>query len=551
MAGRATVLCAARRSGTFFFRRAAAGFEIAVVVAMLSSVGGGPGAPSAGALRHASAAGAAGPDSAAGTKAAPARVVLGPQPRTAGARALELTSNWAGLVDNHGPFTSVAATWTVPAVQPSPLSQVSATWVGLDGASPTDSTIIQAGTTQATVAGQTSYFAWYELYPLASVVVGNVSPGDVVHVAIAQVGPGSWSIAVDDRSSGQGFTTTAAYAGPALSAEWIEEAPLIGGQLSTLADFGSVGFQAVTVDGSPPTAVDQIDMVGPAGATIAAPTSAGASGGSFAVSYVQSGASSHSGYDLVGSDGGVFVFPEGQSGGYYGSLPGLGVSVHDVVGMVPSPDDRGYFLVGSDGGVFAFGDAPFEGSLPGLGVHVGDIRGIVPTGDNRGYFLVGSDGGVFAFGDAQYLGSLPGRGIGVSDVIGIAATPSDHGYWVVRSDGSIDAFGDAPALGSALGTRSAVSGIAATPDGGGYWVVTQNGSTYPFGDAGAYGSLPALGIAPARPVIGLVPTADDQGYWLIGSDGGIFAFGDAPFVGSLPGLRVHVGDIVGAVPTQV
>ena len=28
-----------------------------------------------------------------------------------------------------------------------------------------------------------------------------------------------------------------------------------------------------------------------------------------------------SGYDMVGSDGGVFVFPVGQSGGYYGRCP--------------------------------------------------------------------------------------------------------------------------------------------------------------------------------------------------------------------------------------
>ena len=65
-----------------------------------------------------------------------------------------------------------------------------------------------------------------------------------------------------------------------------------------------------------------------------------------------------SGYDLVGSDGGVFVFPTGQSGGFYGSLPGLHVSVDDIVGMVPTADDQGYFLVGSDGGVFAFGERP-------------------------------------------------------------------------------------------------------------------------------------------------------------------------------------------------
>jgi hypothetical protein len=257
-----------------------------------------------------------------------------------------------------------------------------------------------------------------------------------------------------------------------------------------------------------------------------------------------------SGYDLVGQDGGVFVFPTGPTGGYYGSLPGLGVHVSDITGIVPSPDDEGYFLVGRDGGVFAFGDADYLGSLPGLHVSVDNIKGIVPTSDNRGYFLVGADGGVFAFGDADYLGSLPGDGIHRSDIIGIAANPSDHGYWLVAADGTVYAFRNAAALGSAHGTPSPVSSIASTPDGGGYWIVTQDGGVYPFGDAESFGSLPALGATPAHPVIGLVPTADDSGYWLIGSDGGIFAFGDAPFVGSLPGLGVHVSDIVGAVPTS-
>jgi kumamolisin len=258
-----------------------------------------------------------------------------------------------------------------------------------------------------------------------------------------------------------------------------------------------------------------------------------------------------SGYDLVGQDGGVFVFPTGQSSGYFGSLPGLGVQVDDIAGMVPSPDDRGYFLVGQDGGVFAFGDAPFLGSLPGLGVAVGDIRGIVPTSDNRGYFLVGQDGGVFAFGDAPFLGSLPGDGINIADVVGIAATPSDRGYWVVAGNGTVYNFGNVPNFGSATGTPSPVSGIASTPDGAGYWVVTQNGSVYAFGDAGNFRSLPAIGVTPASPIIGLVPTADDNGYWLIGSDGGVFAFGDAPFVGSLPGLGVRITDVVGAVPTTL
>ncbi len=257
-----------------------------------------------------------------------------------------------------------------------------------------------------------------------------------------------------------------------------------------------------------------------------------------------------SGYDLVGQDGGVFVFPTSQPSGFFGSLPGLGVHVDDIAGMVASPDDRGYFLVGQDGGVFAFGDAPFLGSLPGLHVSVHDIKGIVPTSDNRGYFLVGQDGGVFAFGDAPFLGSLPGDGVHIDDVVGIAATPSDRGYWVVAGTGQVYAFGAAANFGSAIGTASPVSGITSTPDGGGYWIVTQNGDVRQFGDAGYFGSLPGDGVRPTSPVIGLVPSADDGGYWLIGSDGGVFTFGDAPFVGSLPGLGIHITDIVGAVPTK-
>jgi hypothetical protein len=260
-------------------------------------------------------------------------------------------------------------------------------------------------------------------------------------------------------------------------------------------------------------------------------------------------AATSSGYDLVGRDGGVFVFPTNQGGGFFGSLPGLGISVHNIVGMVPSSDDRGYFLVGSDGGVFAFGDAPYLGSLPGLGFSVHDIKGIVPTSDDRGYFLVGSDGGVFAFGDAPYLGSLPGLGIHINNVIGIAATPSGQGYWLVTSDGTVYAFGNATRFGSARETSSPVSGIASTPDGGGFWIVTKNGGVFSFGDATFHGSLPGYRVTPSRPVIGLVPTAQGLGYWLIGGDGGVFAFGDSPFVGSLPGLGINVTDIVGAVPT--
>jgi cell wall-associated NlpC family hydrolase len=245
------------------------------------------------------------------------------------------------------------------------------------------------------------------------------------------------------------------------------------------------------------------------------------------------------GYDLVGADGGVFVF----GSGFYGSLPGLGIHVDDVTGIVPTAADDGYWLVGADGGVFAF-HAPFVNSLPGLGVAVDDIVGIVPTSDDRGYFLVGRDGGVFSF-NAPFESSLPGLGIHVDDIVGIAATADDRGYWLVGSDGSVDAFGDAFPLGNA--PAGAVA-ITATTDGGGYWVVGSDGAVSAFGDARSFGDLPSIGVG-VDDIVGMVVSPDSRGYDLIGSDGGVFSFGDAANQGSLPGLGVHVDDVVGAVAT--
>jgi hypothetical protein len=250
-------------------------------------------------------------------------------------------------------------------------------------------------------------------------------------------------------------------------------------------------------------------------------------------------AASSTGYDLVGSDGGVFVF----KGGFYGSLPGLGIRVNDITGIVTTAAHNGYFLVGSDGGVFAF-HAHFANSLPGIGVHVNNIVGIVPTLNDEGYFLVGSDGGVFSF-NAPFEKSLPGIGIHVNDIVGIATSADDNGYWLIGSDGAVYAFGDAHSYGNA--PPGAVD-ITATSDGRGYWVVGANGTVTPFGDAGNYGDLPSLGVG-VNNIVGIVVSPDSRGYNLIGNDGGVFSFGDAVNKGSLPGLGIHVGNVIGAVPT--
>jgi len=276
-----------------------------------------------------------------------------------------------------------------------------------------------------------------------------------------------------------------------------------------------------------------------------------------------------SGYDLVGSDGGVFVFPTGNplAGGFFGSLPQINVTVKNIVGITPTNYYSGYDLVGSDGGVFVFPASQsggYFGSLPGLGINVSNIVGIVPTYHSTGYDLVGSDGGVFAFPVGQtsgFFGSLPGKGISASDIVGIAATPDDKGYWLLGSDGTVYAFGDALFFGDNLeycagGERTygctyafpgaRFVGIASTPTGKGYWLVTSTGQVENLGDAPSLNHL--TGVR-ASNIVSIVPTSSGYGYWLVASDGGIYAFGDATFIGSLPGLGVSATNIVGAVPT--
>lgn len=253
------------------------------------------------------------------------------------------------------------------------------------------------------------------------------------------------------------------------------------------------------------------------------------------------------GYDLVGSDGGVFAF----HGGFYGSLPGLGIHVNNVVGIAPAANYGGYYLVGSDGGVFSFGDTAYEGSLPGLGIHAGNVVGIVPSSDDKGYFLVGADGGVFSFGDTAYEGSLPGIGIHVDDVVGIAATPDNAGYWVLQANGQVTAFGDAPNLAQVAplpqpSGPSRYVNIASTSNGQGYWAVNN------FGQVFAAGNARWLGNPSYNPssLVSLVPTGDNGGYWIVGANGAIFAMGDAVSYGSLLGQGIVPNrPIVGAAPT--
>lgn len=240
--------------------------------------------------------------------------------------------------------------------------------------------------------------------------------------------------------------------------------------------------------------------------------------------------SSGKGYWQVATDGGVFAFGDAQ---FYGSLPGRGVKVDNIIGIARTPTDKGYWLVGRDGGVFAFGDAVFAGSLPGLNIRLDNIVGMAPTKDGKGYWLAGSDGGVFAFGTAGFYGSMGGKPLN-KPVEAIAPSASSKGYWLVGRDGGVFAFGDAPFLGSMGGKalNYPVVDMDTTPDGQGYWLTAEDGGVFAFGNAQFYGSM--AGKPLNGRITGMSASPDAKGYWLNACDGGIFSFGSAPFYGSSP-----------------
>ncbi len=501
------------------------------------------------------------------------------------------TLNWSGEMATGAGFTGVHGSWTVPSVTAAATNHDSATWIGIGGGSRSATGLIQTGTDQHTSTGTTTYSAWYEILPSPSVTIIDpttgrpvpVSPGDQIRAEILQQTSGAWLIQIEDVTKGWLAHGTFTYTGTTATAEWIEEAPSLNTSIETLADFHSAHFTDMQDTPSGTQTLVALQMVTRAGTVIAypgmvrptttrsvtifygAPSTPGGTTPPVTTPPVTTPpvttppattpptAVGQSGYDLVGSDGGVFVFdPPGTAGGFFGSLPALHVvPAKPIVGMVATVNDKGYWLVGSDGGVFAFGNAPFLGSLPGMHVVPAQpITGIVAAHTGQGYFLVGRDGGVFTFGAVPFLGSLPADGIRVHDIVGIAATPSGNGYWLVASTGQVYAFGAATHLGTALGTSSPVSAISGTTTGGGYWVTTTSGAVHAFGNAKSFGTLPSSGVLPYRPVVGIVHTVGAGGYWLVGADGGVFSFGDAPFIGALPSI-VRVDDIVGAVATTV
>jgi hypothetical protein len=168
------------------------------------------------------------------------------------------SSNWSGYVGElmkggSQKLTSIAGTWTVPTVTKTSSATYSSAWIGIDGVQNTD--LIQTGTEQDWAGGKAVYRAWWEILPAAETVIPSikVSPGDQMSANIKLTSGTNWTITLTDVTTGKSFSIVKKYTGPADSAEWVLEAPTVGGSIATLAHYGSTDFNnaAVAVNGGP------------------------------------------------------------------------------------------------------------------------------------------------------------------------------------------------------------------------------------------------------------------------------------------------------------
>lgn len=162
------------------------------------------------------------------------------------------SSNWSGYaVSSTTPFTGVVGSWVEPtAACASGSTTYGSFWVGLDGYS--SNSVEQLGTDSDCSRGAPSYYAWFEMYPAASVDLSRstypVKAGDTLTGTVTHSGT-SYRLALTDLEASGGkwtFSQTESASDANASAEWVAEAPqicfLTSCRQASLTNFGTLTF---------------------------------------------------------------------------------------------------------------------------------------------------------------------------------------------------------------------------------------------------------------------------------------------------------------------
>lgn len=153
------------------------------------------------------------------------------------------STNWVGdvVVRQYTSGVTIYASFVIPSVHlPSICNGYGAflsQWPGFDGFN--DNVVRQAGALSAVTCAGEEYIPslWYQAYPeTTSIFFGDAQTGDAISVAVTVSGSTMQVYAIDlSRNEAWSFTQPLTQPSPLQSAEWIDEAPYVGGAPSVLA----------------------------------------------------------------------------------------------------------------------------------------------------------------------------------------------------------------------------------------------------------------------------------------------------------------------------
>jgi hypothetical protein len=197
------------------------------------------------------------------------------------------SSNWSGYAET-GTFTTAVGHWTVPTVSRTTNvpNRFSSQWVGIDGFN--NQNLIQTGTEADFVNGQARYLAWWEILPAAETVIPSITvhPGNSMTASVTKLSGTTWRISIANNSTGQSFTINRTYRGVGASAEWIEEATSVNGQIGPPAKFSTFSFTNLTSNNANPNLnPNEAIFLVQNGVTFSTPSAPNASHNGFSVTY--------------------------------------------------------------------------------------------------------------------------------------------------------------------------------------------------------------------------------------------------------------------------
>lgn len=183
-----------------------------------------------------------------GLPSAASATTQAPQVRAgSGIGQIGVSGNWSGYAAgvSAGKITYVSANWIVPTVKAT--KGFSSTWVGIDGATSSDPSLIQTGTDADFTGSGFIYRAWWEILPAAETIIPGmvVHPGDAMFASVADISGNTWLITMKDVTRGEHFSIQKSYKGPGKTIEWIQEAPTGPGGILPLAHYSTTEFSSV------------------------------------------------------------------------------------------------------------------------------------------------------------------------------------------------------------------------------------------------------------------------------------------------------------------